>query len=391
MRGPGANRAISDILSNVSKSSILTDTNFMDRAAITCGCMDSWNSNSSYDESQHTNDSIPMSSDSNSETMMQNSLYGESEAVYSTAPPDVVIPESDKISESDASNMYQGISTEQESEASHLYPGMGVNPQTPLLPLSPTTPTPSTPQSNWSATATMEEIVRAEGPQVNDQTFQVFVNEMIKDKCWGEEDYKEFIQSMQTIKTLSDTHTDSDKMGLIMNPKYFNAIHDILDKLDTVNVICAFGTGNKCAMITDPKNRDLMRQQVETIGKLVDVYTPVFVRMMLLIEKITGDLSQEQSCNLDPAYLATIKMIKERVIGTLYMRKIQDGDRVSQNKSLRDMSNGVRDSQILPEQVSVQYNTVIQSDQSNVSNYEYLFLFLFFVVIIIIIWMVLSA
>jgi hypothetical protein len=377
MSSRGVDRTISQMLLKPDDGK----PSFMARAAITCGCIDSWNSDRPYDGSQHTNDS-------DSETMMQNSLYG--------APPDVVIPESDKISESDASNMYQGVSTEQESEASSLYPGIGMNPMNPQTPfLPPTSISPiSTPQPNWSATATMEEIVRAEGPQVNDQTFQVFVNEMIKDKCWGEEDYKEFIQSMQTIKTLTDAHTDVDKMGLIMNPKYFNAIHDILDKLDTVNVICAFGTGNKCAMITDPKNRDLMRQQVETIGKLVDVYTPVFVRMMLLMEKITGDLSQEQSCNLDPAYLATIKMIKERVVGTLYMRKIQDGDWVSQNKSLRDMSNGVRDSQILPEQISAQYNQVnqnIQSNQNSESNYEYLFLFLFFVVIFAVILMVLSV
>lgn len=376
------NKSNKQTRSNTMSRSNLTDTNFMNRARITCACVDSQSNDYSYDESQYSNESVPMSSDSESESIVQNSSSEESESVYSTAPPDVVISESEKISEFESESV-SGISSDQESDESTMFAEINVN--NPYVPVttSPHTPInkPEDEIQNWSATATMEEMVRAEGPQIRDQTFQVFVSEMIRDKCWDEEDFKDFMQSMQTIQVLINAQTDDDRLALLLNPKYFNAIHDILDKLDTINVMCAFGTGNKCAMIADPKNREYMRQQVMVIGKLVDVYTPIFVRMLLLMEKFTKELSQEQSCNLDPNYLATINMIKERVVGTLYMRKIQNMDPSSQNKALRDMSNDTGE---------IEDSTEHFTDNCNSGSSDYLLTFLLLIVAGVIIYIIVS-
>lgn len=365
-----------------SKPTKLTDSNFMDRARITCACIDSQADDRSYDESQYSEESVPMSSESESESMLQTSSE-ESESINSSAPADVVISESEKISESESESV-SGINSDEESDESLLYAetnisgGMGniISPYQESEVLS------EAEAGNWSAVATMEEMVRAEGPQVSGQTFQVFVSEMIKDKCWEEQDFTDFMQSMKSIQTLINAQSDDDRMALLMNPKYFNAIHDILDKLDTINVVCAFGTGDKCAMIADPKNREYMRQQVMVIGKLVDIYTPIFVRMILLMEKFTKELSQEQSCNLDPSYLATIKMIKERVVGTLYMRKMQNQEFLAENRMLRDMSNGIDNSQEL---LSEHF-----SDNCNSGSSDYLLTFLLLVVAGVIIYIIVS-
>lgn len=358
----------------------LTDTNFMDVARLTCACIDSTDAKNHYDESQYSNDSIPMTSHNDSESIVQESSNSESQ---STSPPDIVLSDAEKISESESDSV-SGISSDQESDESAMYAdiknstgGMG-NTSAP----STVVHSVSEKHSGWSATATMEEMVRAEGTQIHMPTFQVFVTEMIRDKCWDEQDFKDFIKSMQNIQILVDTEDESDRLALLMNPKYFNTIHDILDKLDTINVMCAFGTGNKCAMINDPKNREIMRQQVVAIGKLVDIYTPIFIRMIVLMEKFSKELSQEQSCGLDPSYLATIQMIKDRTVGSLYMRRLQSTEFAAQNKAYPQSSEAYLWSNGTDE------NFEYFNDIDNSGSSDYLLTFLLMVVVGIIVYVI---
>ena len=398
--------------SNIPMVSNRTDANFMDRTKITCTCVNAY----SYDESQYSNDSIPMSSDLESETMIQNPSL-----IESSYPPNIMVSESEKISESESESV-SGISSDQESDESIMYtktqnttsgngmgnmngdmgnmpgmenmngdmgnmPGMGnMNGNMGNMP-GMGNMNGNMGNTAWSATETMKDMVMTEGSQINNHTFQVFVNEMIKDKCWEEKDLKDFMKSMQTIKDIVNTQNNDDILALLLNPTYFNVIHDILDKLDTINVVCAFGTGDKCTMISDPTNKARMQKQVLTITKLVDAYTPIFVRMLLLMESFTQKLSQEQACNLDPNYLETVKMMKERLIGTLYMRKIQNLDFASQNKALRDMSNGVNESQqIITEKFSNNCNSRSADNQYT----DNLLIFLIFIVVGIIIYIIMS-
>lgn len=344
----------------------------------------------SNDNSFDSNESVPIHLRDDSSIMSSNesandqeiSMEAQYENVYNTAPDDVVIPESDLINESEIEsvegnypdreidNAYdiienadfeQNLKAQPMTQAIQLKPWMTRTIPTSMwgpssskgsigtipigssrtIPQTSTTQTSMVQKGTWSPTKTIETVVNKGGPNVNNNVYQVIVDEMIKDKCWKEEDYVGFVKSMGHIREIIDATSDDKRLEMVLNPKYFNAIHDAIDKLDTINVVCLFGTGNKCAMINNPAQRKTMKKQVMLLGRLVDIYVPIFVRIILLIEKFTKDLSTPESCNLDPVYLSSIQMLKKRIVGSLYMRKLnkQKGNFTEQNELLRHMSN----------------------------------------------------
>lgn len=205
-------------------------------------------------------------------------------------------------------------------------------------------------KKNWSAVETVQLMVQQNGENINRDIFQIFINEMVKNKCWDEQDVYEFNNNMAIIAELMDntlndtldgtTYSDNKNMiDLLLNPRYYNAIHNVLDKLDTINTMCILGTGDKCNMIADVTQREIIKQQVRLIGDIVRIYMPIFIRLVLLIEHISIKLTDDNVCNLDPIYIETIKKIKEHLIGTLYMHKLGNKSFEKQNMILKQMSN----------------------------------------------------
>lgn len=316
----------------------ITDLNVLDGAAFSCMCVNkgtyignalSEQENESLPETLtelKTNIESELVSEYNSESELssnESSFVSESEwvetesynHVYDSSPEDVIIPESEKIDESDI------ISGETYDEDIINVHSIGSN------------------KSEWSATETINNIVDR-GPKVNNNAFQNFIREMIQEKCWSDEDVAGFAESMAKIKDLAAA-TDRDKqMELLLNPKYYDTIHDILDRLDTINAVCVMGSGNKCNMIKNQKHRETMKKQVALIGRVVDIYTPIFIRILLLIENFTKDLTEAETCELDPEYLHVIRKLKDRIVGSLYMRRLSGvSGSTQQNKILREMTN----------------------------------------------------
>jgi hypothetical protein len=242
---------------------------------------------------------------------------------------------------------------------------------------------------SWSPSKTIETVVNKGGPNVNNNVYQVIVSEMIKDKCWKEEDYIDFVKNMKYIREIIDATSDDTRLEMVLNPKYFNAIHNAIDKLDTINVVCLFGTGNKCDMINDPVHREFMKKQVILLGRLVDIYVPIFVRIILLIEKFTKDLSAPESCKLDPVYLSTIQMLKKRIVGSLYMRKLnkQNSNFTEKNALLRSMSNETE----TESKNETEIETFCDKSHSNEHETDYTTILFFLIVAVILIYVVLQS
>lgn len=198
---------------------------------------------------------------------------------------------------------------------------------------------PATYNNDWSASETLHQMTSA-STQVNSNIFEIFISEMIRDKCWNKTDVNEFVANMQKLSELMNQKSNNgDMFAMLLNPQYYNAIYSLMDKLDTINVMCVLRTGNKCDMIKDPRQKEIIKSQVQLIGKLVDIYMPIFVRMILLLEKLVADASNEKACNLDPVYLNTLNKIKNRVVSAVYMNRLANRSYLDQAKELRMISN----------------------------------------------------
>lgn len=194
-------------------------------------------------------------------------------------------------------------------------------------------------KSNWSPTETLH-VMTKNNNQVDLDVFQVFIKEMLRDKCWNKKDMEDFHDILKTVMTMMmSAKTDDELISVILNPKFYNAIHALLDKLDTMNAVCVLSTNNKCDMIKDPFIREKMKKQVQIMTKLIDIYTPVFIRLILMDENFAKKLSDEKTCDFDPYYLETYKNVKSKLIGSLYMRKLADKSYEEQNQILKNMSN----------------------------------------------------
>jgi hypothetical protein len=224
---------------------------------------------------------------------------------------------------------------------------------------------------NWSPTETINIMVGSDNKVAID-IFQIYVKEMLRDKCWSKTDMEEFHRLMKTIVTMMEMcKTDDEMMTTILNPKFYNTIHYLLDRLDTMNAICVMSTDNKCDMISDPKNREKMKQQINIITKLIDVYAPIFIKLMLMDDKIIKELSQEKLCDIDPEYMEIGKNLQSKLIGIIYMRKLSGKSHEEQMKLLKKLSNDVTDvankqiSSISSANENSLYPIKLQSNQPN--------------------------
>ncbi|VBB18676.1 hypothetical protein YASMINEVIRUS_1207 [Yasminevirus sp. GU-2018] len=372
---------------------------------ISCSCSDSSSDNSTDSSSSTIPDN--MSTDKMPDNKMSDSMsYDEmssseesipmdhivpEEVSVDSSPPDVIVPDNIKLSEEEKYS-YSGVETSGESQDSESYSEIDHS---------------SMAEQSWSASETLNQMTTS-STQVNSNVFQVFINEMIRDKCFTQNDVKDFIANMRLMSDLMNSASnDDERVAMLLNPKYYNAIHALLDKLDTINVMCVLGTGNKCDMINDPRKKEIIKKQVQTIGRLVDIYTPMFVRMTMLLEKIVADMSTEKACNLDPVYLETIKKIRTRVVGSVYMRRLANLPYAEQTAELRKMSNEGQNDKSSSQEVMVlsddgsqtTYGEVKEgfdndgSSTSTVTGWisgDYLMSFLIFLIIVVIVYMIYS-
>lgn len=260
--------------------------------------------------------------------------------ILSASPADVVIPEHDKLTESEIESI-SGIETDSESYLSTTSENY-----------SEIERHYNSDKKYWSATDTIQQIVDLSGPMVNSDVFQVFISELIRDKCWTQEDVQGFMQIMRDITHfMNEIKNDSDIYSMLLNPKYYNIMHELLDKFDTINVMCILSTGNKCSMILNKNKKNIIKRQIQLICNLIDVYTPVFVRMILLMEKITNDLINNSEYDLNQNYLDNLSKIKSRVISSVYINRLKNKTPVEQRDILRKLSNKNMDttSMVLPE------------------------------------------
>ena len=89
---------------------------------------------------------------------------------------------------------------------------------------------------NWSPTETIKIMTDA-NTQVNSDIFQIYINEMVTDKCWHEEDVYEFHNLMKLVIPIISAKTYDDIMISLLNPKFCTAMICLLDRLDTMNAI----------------------------------------------------------------------------------------------------------------------------------------------------------
>jgi hypothetical protein len=269
-------------------------------------------------------------------------------------------------SDSEANRSNYGVG-ESESDLDMAY-NFGNNHEPAHTKTTKTIPHNMTNPKNWSPTKTIETVVNNNGKDVRNDVYQVMVSEMVRDKCWNEKEYLEFAKSMNLIKKLTDNMSSDERLKLLFDPVYYGAIHDAIDKLDTINAMCIFGTGNKCEMINNPKFKNVMKQNVMLIGKIVDIYAPIFMKIILLTERYAKELSDPKTCNLDPEYLNTIKKLKEMMSGSLYMRNLkrnntQDASSIQRSSgklssSIQGSSSSVHKINGLQESSSVQKNKI---------------------------------
>jgi hypothetical protein len=368
----------------------LNDRNFLDRAKNFCKNING----KTYDETLHNNESNPMPCGQNQDdysdteyTESSGNCSGNghaspgpgtgigtgigtgtgtgtgtgpeniSENIYNAAPQDVVVPSDDKINPDLES--VTGLDPELGCETCVDY---------------------GEKQNNWSAMTTVEEIVNKNGTAVNLNVFQIFVQEIINDKCWNEQDFKDFVNNMKLIKRIMDIKNDEDRMAMMMNPVYSNAIQNLLKGLDTINIICVFGTGDKCDKINNAKQRHIMKQQVHAIGKIVDLYTPIFVQLILLLEKL-------ESQDIDPEHLETITMIKKKLLGSLYMRQQAKRNTRQPIKRLTDNQSKQQNNPLNP----VTKNETFTVSTTGSSESDYIFIFLLVVIVVIIVYWIVRS
>lgn len=302
----------------------------------------------SPEESNSTDDT-----DSTDSTFDMNSYsMGESSnSIYDASPEDVILTQEEKISDGDTimsginiNDMNNEIvtSTNKSKKTHNKHHRYNIKDN-----IKDTLKQYRDVAKRWSASATMEEMVRQTSQessvqaQVNSDTFQVFVQELVRDKSWNEKDFIEFINSARVVAEIIATEAPDKILAMLSNPKYYGAIYDILDKLDTLNVLSVLGTGNKCEMIRDPQLRTKVKRQIMLTGRLIDMFTPLLAMMITTIDKIVPDSgvlsestsdSESNSRSCESAYIDIAIMLKKRATNCLLMRRLT---LMTQPKSIR--------------------------------------------------------
>jgi hypothetical protein len=293
----------------------------------------------SYDENDYANDSIQSDSE-----------ISDSEFDISlSSPPDIILLDEDKIDDSES---IHGIHSDHDDNLFTIIRVQESNIGT----------------KYWSAIATMEEMIKSEGININSSTFQIFIDEMIKDKCWNDKDLHNFIEIMTLLTNIVKNIDDANNLilELIINPNYFNIVVRLIDDLDTINALCALGTDKKCDLIVDKNKREYVYNQITLIEKLVDIYMPVFARMLIMIEKFLNDNNK-----IDSKYIISLEIIKTRIMGIIYMREMK---KIEMKKI--EMSRLI-----------INKNEIHEINKKESDNSNYILMFLLLVVICVIIYM----
>jgi len=149
---------------------------------------------------------------------------------------------------------------------------------------------------------------------------------------------------MNILKNFVNASNNNARLKILLDPTYYNAINNVIDKLDAIDINCAaIGQNTNCDVINNSSQQNTMM-----FTDLVNIYLPVFVRILLLMEKVAKELTQSKSCSLNPAYLTAFENFKQRIVGSLYM-KLLSGNKTypEQQALLKNLSTNPKSNQLL--------------------------------------------
>lgn len=168
---------------------------------------------------------------------------------------------------------------------------------------------------NWSPTETLKKYTNEN--KMDYQLFNTFTKSFIRDKCWNEDDFKSFMFiSNELNNMLQSAKTDDEKMKLLLNPNFYGYYHIMLDKLDTLNIMCLLN--NKSDSIVDIMNKDKVREQATKMTQLIDIYSPIFYRVVDLFEKKLKNINSNSKENIDPIYFELTNKLKSHLLSSNY-------------------------------------------------------------------------
>ena len=139
-------------------------------------------------------------------------------------------------------------------------------------------------------------------------------------------------------------------------------------------------------MINDPTNRKKIKQQINTMTKLVDIYKSLFEQLMIKDALLIKHLSQKKTRELNPEYIELCKILQSILVGILYMNKLNKNsnktqlkrDKVSMTKNKREHGSEnifsktvIIDNPLYPYQITnhnAQKIKTIENNLSYVSN-----------------------
>lgn len=191
------------------------------------------------------------------------------------SPPDVVIPEADVLSE-DEIYAVSGIDAESETiNDSEMYSEIETIP----------------PEIDM----TDESSVETSNDDNGKNQFQMFVEDLIS-KRWTRKDIDDFVKNIRQLSLLTNNEISyDDKLGMMTNPEFRSMAFDMVNKLNTINIM--IGMNNNCNInaIIDPNQQQIIRKQSHIMATLVNVYKPMLIRLNFMIDRLTTDLNVEQN------------------------------------------------------------------------------------------------
>jgi hypothetical protein len=220
---------------------------------------------------------------------------------------------------------------------------------------------------NWSPTETLKKY--SNDNKMESEIFDNFTKSFVNDKCWNKKDFDEFIFiSNELNKMYNSKNTNDEKIQLLLNPNFHSYYHIILDKLDTLNVMCMLN--NKCDNIDNILSKEQIKNQAKLMIELIDVYAPIYYRTVDLLETKLN----ETNCNIDPVYYELMDKIKSHLISSHYSIEKSKGNLIQRNNMT---NNNIPKSNILKSNVSKEKYNIL--DDNN-------FIILLVIILIVIIY-----
>ena len=171
-------------------------------------------------------------------------------------------------------------------------------------------------EEEWSPTEALQKI--QQGGQIKMGDFQSLTMELLEKKCWSSQDVKEFLEIVQRLSDLGkDAKTFDESIQIMMTTEYRDMMMDLMKKVDTMNVVCAYN--GRCNMIQDPNARREMLKFVNMVNQMVDMYLPVLGAIAAQFDKMIENSSE--ACQLDPAYSRLLIDTRNKIFDTLVTRK----------------------------------------------------------------------